>query len=121
MNSIQDSTNIVTKISEDMQQVKEEATNMNKDIFDLKVKLANLEPDWDSKFGLAEENISQSMSTIKMANDTLQSVESVMKQQHEKFKAWNSTFSANLQALKDKIAKAKHAADGVSFFVFLKD
>lgn len=115
MKSIKESTDTVTKISEDMIQVKEEAANMNKDIFELKVKLANLEPDWDSKFGLAEENISQSMSTIKMANDTLLSVESVVKQQNEKFRAWNSTFSANLQALKDKIARAKHAADGVSF------
>lgn len=32
----------------------------------------------------------------------------------ERFQRWNSTVSTQMQELRDKIAKAKHAAEGVS-------
>lgn len=34
-----------------------------------------------------------------------------------KFQRWNMTMSSQLQELRDKIAKAKHAAEGVSLFM----
>lgn len=44
------------KVSEEMREIHREALDINSDIFKLKLKLASLEPEWDSKFGLAEEN-----------------------------------------------------------------
>lgn len=34
-----------------------------------------------------------------------------------KFQRWNTTISSQLQELRDKIAKAKHAAEGVSVLI----
>lgn len=33
--------------------------------------------------------------------------------QNEKFQQWNNSMGTRLQELRDKIAKAKHAAEGV--------
>lgn len=114
MNSIKESSDSVTHISRDMKNVQQEAVDTNNDIYKLKLKLASLEPEWDSKFGLAEENISQSERNIKLSKQEIVVAESRMTEQHEKFQAWNSSFSSKLQELRDKIARAKHAADGVS-------
>jgi laminin alpha 1/2 len=119
MNSIQKSSKAVTQISSDMKNVQQEAIDMNNDIYKLKLKLAGLEPEWDSKFGLAEENISQSERNIKMSKQEIGIAETRMHEHHEKFQAWNSSFSSKLQELRDKIARAKHAADGVRKFKIL--
>lgn len=37
-----------------------------------------------------------------------------------KFQRWNTTMSSQLQELRDKIAKAKHAAEGVSLFITMR-
>lgn len=34
-----------------------------------------------------------------------------------KFQRWNTTMGSQLQELRDKIAKAKHAAEGVSIYL----
>lgn len=112
--SIQESKQLADDVSKEMNAVKQEATDMNSDVYELKRKLDGLEPEWDSKLGLAEENISKSMSNIRAANNTLITVESLMKQQNEKFQVWNASFSTKMQDLRDKIARAKHAAEGVS-------
>lgn len=123
MQSIRDSATVANTISEEMKNVRKEAIDINSEVYKLKLKLASLEPEWDSKFGLAEENVSQSLSNIRAANTTLISVESIMVNQNEKFKVWNNTLSSKMQQLRDKIARAKHAAEGVSIlkthFIFM--
>lgn len=115
--SIQESKNLAGSVTKEMNAIKQEATELNSNVYELKRKLAELEPEWDSKLGMAEENISKSMSNIRAANNTLITVESLMKQQNEKFQVWNASFSTKMQDLRDKIAIAKHAAEGVSRIV----
>lgn len=54
------------------------------------------------------------MSNIRSANSILESLESISEKNNEKMKMWNETISGQLKALKDKIAQAKHIAEGVS-------
>lgn len=44
------------KVSDQMREVRREAVDISNDVYKLKLKLAALEPQWDTKFGLAEEN-----------------------------------------------------------------
>lgn len=55
------------------------------------------------------------MSNIRTATSILDSLESITEKNNEKMKKWNETMSSQLKALKDKIAQAKHVAEGVSF------
>ena len=111
---IRDSASLANTISEEMKNVRKEAIDINSEVYKLKLKLENLEPDWDSKFGLAEENISLSLRNIKATNTSLIEAESLILKDHEKFKVSNDTLSMKMQELRDKIARAKHAAEGVS-------
>jgi laminin, alpha 1/2 len=44
------------KVSDQMREVRREALDINNDVYKLKQKLADLEPDWESKLGMAAEN-----------------------------------------------------------------
>ena len=57
--------------------------------------------------------VSQSLSNINESNDMLTNIENISSKNKEKFEQWNKTIGVNLQELRDKIAKAKHAAEGV--------
>lgn len=118
MKKLQGTLDQANIVSDQMKFVREEAGVLNSDVYKLKLKLAKLEPEWDTKFGMAEENVSQSLSNILKAKKELSSVEKLEKIQSEKFRTWNASFSAQLQELKDKIARAKHAAEGVSIICF---
>lgn len=59
--------------------------------------------------------MSQSLRNIKDVKNTLNNIETVSKKNDEKFQTWNRTMSASMQELRDKIAKARHIAEGVSF------
>lgn len=66
--------------------------------------------------------VSLSMRNTKDIKNTLSSIETISKRNDEKFRKWNSTMSVLMQDLKNKIAKARHIADGVrslnvSFFL----
>lgn len=50
------SIDTAVKVSKEMRELHREALGINNDVFKLKIKLASLEPQWDAKFGLAEEN-----------------------------------------------------------------
>lgn len=58
--------------------------------------------------------VSQSLRNIKDVKNTLNNIETVSAKNDEKFQAWNRTMSASMQELRDKIAKARHIAEGVS-------
>lgn len=61
--------------------------------------------------------VSQSLSNIRAANNTLNNIEMMSLKYNEKFQQWNNSMGTRLQELRDKIAKAKHAAEGVSFIL----
>lgn len=58
------------------------------------------------------------MRNIKDIKNTLSSIETSSRRNDEKFNKWNQTMSVLMQDLKNKIAKARHIADGVSFDSF---
>lgn len=58
--------------------------------------------------------VSQSLRNIKDVKNTLNNIETVSTKNDEKFQTWNRTMSATMQELRDKIAKARHIAEGVS-------
>lgn len=110
---VQDSAIVADEILEDMNNIGKEAMDIGNNVNNLKSRLDELDPEWDSKYGLAEENLVKSQSNIRLANNTWHANEPVIRQQNEKFQAWNESFSLKLQELRDKIAQAKHAAEGV--------
>lgn len=57
------------------------------------------------------------MRNIKDIKNTLTKIETISKQKEDKFNEWNQTMSVMMQDLKNKIAKARHIADGVRFIV----
>lgn len=124
------------KISDQMREVRRGAVDINTDVYKLKMKLSSLEPQWDTKLGFAEENgnltqfsqgkcqsdvnamfitVSQSLSNIRSANNSITNLEQLSAKNDANFQKWNQTLSAQLQELRDKIAKARHVAEGVSF------
>lgn len=56
MKVVVDHMNTSTKISDQMREVRRDAVDISSDVYKLKLKLATLEPQWDAKLGLAEEN-----------------------------------------------------------------
>lgn len=113
--TVEESALNADQILEDMKVVETDTGDINNDVDKLKERLNELDPEWDSKYGLAEENVAKSLINIREANNTWHVNEPALRQQNEKFHAWNETFSLKLQALRDKIAQAKHAAEGVSW------
>ncbi|GBP04673.1 hypothetical protein EVAR_72897_1 [Eumeta japonica] len=69
------------------------------------------EPDWEIKLGLAEENISLTKTNVRLANISLTYVEEQAIKEQSEFDTWNKTMANQIQELRDKIAKAKHAAE----------
>lgn len=112
--TVQESAKIADTILEQTKATENETATINNNIYQLKQKLEDLEPEWDSKLGLAEENVAKSLINIRESNNTWHINEPTLRKQNENFNAWNETFSLKLQELRDKIAKAKHAAEGVS-------
>lgn len=112
--TVQESAIVADEILEDMKVIEQETVDMNRNVDTLKNKLEELDPEWDSKYGMAEENVAKSLINIREANNTWNTNEPSLRQQNEKFQVWNESFSLKLQELRDKIAQAKHAAEGVS-------
>ncbi|XP_049762590.1 laminin subunit alpha-1 [Schistocerca cancellata] len=69
--------------------------------------------DTDLQLSKIEENISQTRSTVKQADDVLLKLTEEANQKRRKFQQWNDTFAEKLQRLRDSITKARHAADGI--------
>lgn len=112
--TVQESAILADNILKDMTNIEKETADISKDVGKLQSRLDELDPEWDSKYGLAEENVAKSLINIREANNTWHVNEPMLRQQNEKFQVWNESFSLKLQELKDKIALAKHAAEGVS-------
>lgn len=111
--TVQESAVVADEILEDMNIIEKETLDIHNDVNKLNERLEELDPEWDSKYGLAEENVAKSLINIREANNTWHTNEPSFRQQNEKFQIWNDSFSLKLQELRDKIAQAKHAAEGV--------
>lgn len=133
MKEVNERMETATKVSDQMRIVRHEAMDISRDVYKLKMKLSALDPQWDTKFGLAEENsniiftrlgtdndnfppflVSQSQSNILATRNILSNIESMAVKNIIKFDRWNSSMGGQLQELRDKIAKSRHAAEGVS-------
>lgn len=110
---IEETVDEVDAVLEDIKETEREVNEINENVHNLKDRLKDLDPEWDSKFGLAEENVAKSLINIREGNNTWNINEQNIQQQNEKFAAWNDSISSKLQELRDKIAKAKHAAESV--------
>lgn len=119
MKIVQSSAKSADEVLEGVKKINEETKEIRSEVESLKNRLAALDPEWDSKFGLAEENVAKSLINIREANNTWNTHEPVLNRQNEKFAKWNDTFSSKLQELRDKISLAKHLARGVSFGILL--
>lgn len=115
--TVEESAVVADEILEDMNNIEKETLDIHNDVNKLNERLEELDPEWDSKYGLAEENVAKSLINIREANNTWQTNEPSFRQQNEKFQVWNDSFSLKLQELRDKIAQAKHAAEGVSSYI----
>lgn len=115
--TVQESAGLADKVLGDMNVIEKETLDINNNVKGLKVRLEELDPEWDSKYGLAEENVAKSLINIREANNTWNVNEPALRQQNEKFQRWNASFAVKLQELRDKIAQAKHAAEGVSWTI----
>lgn len=111
--TVQESAIEADEVLEDMKVIEKETMDISNDVNKLNQKLEELDPEWDSKYGNAEENVAKSLINIREANNTWHVNEPVLRRQNEKFQKWNESFSLKLQELRDKIAQAKHAAEGV--------
>jgi laminin alpha 1/2 len=113
-NQVQESSNLVDEVLENVRKIDAETTEINDNVGNLKKRLNELDPEWDTKFGLAEENVAKSLINIREASNTWNINEKNINHQNEKFQKWNDSFALKLQELRDKITKAKHAAENVS-------
>ncbi|XP_055381870.1 laminin subunit alpha-1 [Condylostylus longicornis] len=113
MNPVWESIDVMTTVSDEMREQKRRTSDIKSNIQNLRQRLTALEPEWDSKISLAEENISETLNNIRRAKISLNEIETVHHKEHEKFEMWNETMSRQLQELKDKMAKARHAAEGI--------
>jgi laminin, alpha 1/2 len=114
MKSVQQSAKLAENVLSNVKQIKKETSEFREDLIKLNERLQTLDPEWDSKFGLAEENVARSLANIREANNTWNIHEPVIEKQNERFAQWNDSFSSKLQDLRDKISLAKHLARGVS-------
>jgi len=106
---------LAQRLSDEMSEEADKARSLRDDIYRLREKFAILEPDWEIKLGMAEENISSTKTNVRLANISLSFVEEKTLKDHAVFEEWNNTIGNQLQGIRDKIAKARHAAEGVSF------
>lgn len=56
MKIVIDRLETAAKVSDQMREVRREAVDISSDVYKLKLKLAALEPQWDTKLGMAQEN-----------------------------------------------------------------
>ncbi|XP_052132560.1 laminin subunit alpha-1, partial [Frankliniella occidentalis] len=63
--------------------------------------------------GATERQVKELREVIVRVNDTLQTAEEESVEQQREFQRWNDSVADKLQALRDKITRARHAAEGI--------
>ncbi|KAH8251255.1 hypothetical protein KR032_004153 [Drosophila birchii] len=89
------------------------AKEMEVSIQNMRKSFSTLEPDWEIKLGMAQENISLTKTNLRLANVSLSYLERQAAQEQEVFEVWNNSMAQKLQQLRDQIAKARHAAEAI--------
>jgi laminin alpha 1/2 len=115
--AIQEAATEADAVLSKIQGVSHEVDEINENVDNLKERLKDLDPEWDSKFGLAAENVTKSLINIREGNNLWNINENNIQQQNEKFAMWNDSISSKLQELRDKITKAKHVAESVCILI----
>lgn len=81
----------------------------------LREKLKKLALDWDTKTSLAEENVTKVLRNLTDSEGQLAKLNKILEHNQERLN--NSKIPDKIQELRNKIAKAQHAADGVNITV----
>lgn len=105
---------LAQKTSDEMNAELHTARVMQQSIQNMRKSFAMLEPDWEIKLGMAEENISLTKTNLRLTNVSLSYIEQQSEKEQQVFGAWNKSMALQLQQLRDQIAKARHAAEAVS-------
>ncbi|KAH8324869.1 hypothetical protein KR074_009874 [Drosophila pseudoananassae] len=89
------------------------ARSIQESIQNMRKSFSTLEPDWEIKLGMAQENISLTKTNLRLANVSLSYLEHQAAKEQEVFEVWNNSMAQQLQQLRDLVAKARHAAEGI--------
>jgi len=108
-----DSLEMADRTGEQMRAELQKAKDMQKSIQNMRNSFSNLEPDWEIKLGMAQENISLTQTNLRLANVSLSYLEQQAEKEQQVFEVWNNSMAQQLQQLRDQIAKARHAAEAV--------
>ncbi|XP_060666589.1 laminin subunit alpha lam-3 isoform X2 [Drosophila nasuta] len=109
----EESMELAQRTSDQMNAELHSAREMQRSLQHMRKSFAMLEPDWEIKLGMAEENISLTKTNLRLANVTLSYIEQQAEKENQVFDTWNNSMSQQLQQLRDKIAKARHAAEAI--------
>ncbi|ALC39660.1 wb, partial [Drosophila busckii] len=109
----QESMQLAEQTSEQMHAELRQARELQQSIQHMRKSFAMLEPDWEIKLGMAEENISLTKTNLRLANVSLSYIEQQAEKEQQVFEVWNNTMAQQLQQLRDQIAKARHAAEAI--------
>ncbi|XP_030080568.1 laminin subunit alpha-1 [Drosophila hydei] len=109
----QESMKVAQHTSDEMRQELRKAKELQQSIQQMRTSFAMLEPDWEIKLGMAEENISLTKTNLRLANVSLSYIEQQAVKEQQTFEQWNNSVASQLQQLRDQIAKARHAAEAI--------
>ncbi|XP_033151119.1 laminin subunit alpha-1 isoform X1 [Drosophila mauritiana] len=108
-----DSLEMADRTGEQMRAELRKAKDMQESIQNMRSSFSNLEPDWEIKLGMAQENISLTQTNLRLANVSLSYLEQQAEKEQQVFEVWNNSMAQQLQQLRDQIAKARHAAEAI--------
>lgn len=117
----QDSMELAQRTSDEMHAELRHAHEMQKSIQEMRKSFAMLEPDWEIKVSMAEENISLTKTNLRVANVSLSYLEQQASKEQQVFEVRNNSIAQQLQQLRDQIAKARHAAEAVRRWLIIKN
>lgn len=109
----QESMELAQRTSDEMHAELRNARKMQNSIQAMRKSFAMLEPDWEIKVSMAEENISLTKTNLRVANVSLTYLEQQASKEQQIFEVRNKSIAQQLQQLRDQIAKARHAAEAV--------
>ncbi|KAJ8669684.1 hypothetical protein QAD02_000943, partial [Eretmocerus hayati] len=113
-NSVTDVLHVHTETMDMISKTKQFTSNYQEGIVEvLNPQLQELKREGDSRISLASEKLAEAQNNIKKADAKLSSFALASVKRQEEFDKWNGTLEAKLQILKDKIAEARNAADGI--------
>lgn len=112
-NSIVENLEEINQIRSSLNAISNKTNAIRVDILHLVKNFKVLEPDWEIKLSMAEENISSTKNNIRLANTSLAYVEEQSLKKQTEFNLWNNSIFMQLLQLKNQIAQAKHGSETI--------